>query len=561
MKSANSNASITSSAAALVIATAASVLFTASIIFSRRHRDVLARLAELEETRAAERKGRIRAEMKLRTQLKNDTTCNELQSSIEGPKDARADDGSILKHNLQLHCIGTVVSPYTKRMGTPRQGALVPSGRGYIQLRIPPECVEGLELYSHAWVLFTFHANTDTPSLKTNSNGEIMNLTKTKIRPPRGDGIKVGMLATRTLVIATAASVLFTASIIFSRRHRDVLARLAELEETRAAERKGRIRAEMKLRTQLKNDTTCNELQSSIEGPKDARADDGSILKHNLQLHCIGTVVSPYTKRMGTPRQGALVPSGRGYIQLRIPPECVEGLELYSHAWVLFTFHANTDTPSLKTNSNGDIMNLTKTKIRRPPEGGWNESWNVGNTKSAQTKQYRLEFVKVDKKKKQLHIAAFDLVNGTPVYDIKPVVPWDVPGHHDKVPLFVPSWVSQDDALQTVKFTPLAKEALEKHVRNGKLSPLYTSKNDGLKGSINSITEVLAQDPRASNTNSPNKRGSKEGAVKNDVYLIVFCNVEIHFRVSADGVLVEDVTELDLANLEHVDGIPILIDR
>ncbi|KAL3777153.1 hypothetical protein ACHAWO_006588 [Cyclotella atomus] len=299
------------------------------------------------------------------------------------------------------------------------------------------------------------------------------------------------------LVIATAASVLFTASIIFSRRHRDVLARLAELEETRAAERKGRIRAEMKLRTQLKNDTTCNELQSSIEGPKDARADDGSILKHNLQLHCIGTVVSPYTKRMGTPRQGALVPSGRGYIQLRIPPECVEGLELYSHAWVLFTFHANTDTPSLKTNSNGEIMNLTKTKIR-PPRGDGIKVGMLATRSPHRPNNIGLslvQIVKVDKKKKQLHIAAFDLVNGTPVYDIKPVVPWDVPGHHDKVPLSVPSWVSQDDALQTVKFTPLAKEALEKHVRNGKLSPLYTSKNDGLKGSINTTEQFYTASP------------------------------------------------------------------
>jgi tRNA-Thr(GGU) m(6)t(6)A37 methyltransferase TsaA len=363
------------------------------------------------------------------------------------------------------------------------------------------------------------------------------------------------------LSIVAAASALITASI-FARRHRDLSARLAKLEETRAAERKGRIRAEMKLRTQLKNGSVSNDLEASTEDRNDVQR-DGSVLKHNLQLYCIGTVVSPYTKRMGTPRQGALVPSGRGYIQLRIPPECVEGLELYSHAWVLFTFHANTDTPSLVTNSNGDTLNLTKTKIR-PPRGDGIKVGMLATRSPHRPNNIGLslvQVVKVDKKKKRLHIAAFDLVNGTPVYDIKPVVPWDVPGHHDKVPLMVPSWVSQDDALQAVKFTPLAREALEKHVRNGKLSPLYTTKNDGLEGSIKSITEVLAQDPRASNTNSSNKRGSKDETAKNDAYLIVFCNVEIHFRVTTNDVLVEDVTKLDLETLEHVDGIPILIDR
>ena len=146
----------------------------------------------------------------------------------------------------------------------------------------------------------------------------------------------------------------------------------------------------------------------------------------------------------------------------------------------------------------------------------------------------------------------------SPVYfftDIKPVVPWDLPG-----PLSVPSWVSADDALQTVNFSPLAKGSLERHIQNGKLAPLYTSKNDGLEASIQSISEVLAQDPRATNTNSSNKRGSKETTSKSIAYIIVFCSVEIHFRVANDGVYVDDITELDLTNVPHVDGIPILLD-
>lgn len=119
--------------------------------------------------------------------------------------------------------------------------------------------------------------------------------------------------------------------------------------------------------------------------------------------------------------------------------------------------------------------------------------------------------------------------------------------------------MSQDDALQTVKFSRMAKVSLEEHVRNGKLAPLYTSKNEGLEASIQSISEVLAQDPRATNTNSLNKRGSKETTAKSTAYMIVFCNVKIHFRVAIDGVHVDEITELDLTNVPRVDGIPILL--
>jgi tRNA-Thr(GGU) m(6)t(6)A37 methyltransferase TsaA len=196
------------------------------------------------------------------------------------------------------------------------------------------------------------------------------------------------------------------------------LAKISKLEETRSAERKGRIRAEMKLRTQLKNervDDTSDLETSNGDVGDDAHKD------HKLSLHCIGTVVSPYTKRMGTPRQGALVPSGRGYIQLRIPVECVEGLELYSHAWVMFAFHANTDTPSvpmLKSNGDSQVINLTKTKIR-PPRGNGIKVGMLATRSPHRPNNIGLSLVKVvrvDKKERRLHIAAFDLVHGTPVY-------------------------------------------------------------------------------------------------------------------------------------------------
>jgi len=408
-------------------------------------------------------------------------------------------------------------------------------------------------------------------------------------------------------VVITAATTLIAISISDRNNHRHEKkkyeARIAKLEETKQAERTGRIRAELKLRTALKNQQSYS--LSSIPEELNGSSTNGTATTKNdaLQLECIGKIVSPYTKRMGTPRQGALVPSGRGYIQLRIPVECVDGLDLYSHAWILFTFHANTDTPN-KTNKsstkkqqkNGNctmMMNLTKTKIR-PPRAPSNLKVGMLATRSPHRPNNiglsLVQITSVDKKNKRLYINALDLVNGTPVYDVKPCVHWDVPGYYDiknincssgdsdmSSSLKVPTWVSQDDTLKSVQFTSQAQEQLTKCIQYNKLKPLYTIDNDGVQGATNTICEILAQDPRASNSNGLNKRGSsssssspknKDGS--SSTYKMIFCSVEIEFRVIDNGgkdgsssegmVIVENINDdLDLDNVEKVDGIPILL--
>ena len=97
-------------------------------------------------------------------------------------------------------------------------------------------------------------------------------------------------------------------------------------------------------------------------------------------------------------------------------------------------------------------------------------------------------------------------------------------------------------------------------------------KNDGINGAIETICQILAQDPRASNSNGVNKRGTSSSLSsinkrnndnkkeENDIYIMIFCSVEIEFRVSDDGVTVENVNDnLDLNSLDYVDGIPILL--
>jgi tRNA-methyltransferase O len=158
------------------------------------------------------------------------------------------------------------------------------------------------------------------------------------------DGTVLLLLVTSTVVVSIATT------LLTSYRHRQDIKRLQqEWENRRQEERTGRIRAEVKLRTLLKEQQrqqhqlrqlpeidVKNKMQHAVPvAPPPPRT---------MLLHCIGTVTSPFTKRMGTPRQPALVPASRGYVEFNqhAAAALLDGIEHYSHLWVIFEFHANT---------------------------------------------------------------------------------------------------------------------------------------------------------------------------------------------------------------------------
>ena len=319
-------------------------------------------------------------------------------------------------------------------------------------------------------------------------------------------------------------SILVTSSVCYWYHRKVVRECESKWRNERQAERTGRIRAEVKLRTAIKE--------------RDGQEAD----KDDMILKCIGTIVSPYTKRMGTPRQGALVPASRAFIQFNIPMETVEGLDQYSHLWVIFKFHANTDLATSK-----------KTKIR-PPRGGGIRVGQLATRSPHRPNALGLSLVKIerlDEKNKRLHISALDIVNGTPVYDIKPCVPWDVPGRFDGASLEVPEWVIQDDALREVLFTATAEDDLQRMIAKHQLAPFYTQINDGFQGAKKSLEQVLAQDPRASY-----KRGTSTQK-EESTYKIIFVATEVEFLVKENLVEIVRLQERCFSESSYVDGIPL----
>lgn len=349
---------------------------------------------------------------------------------------------------------------------------------------------------------------------------------------PRTSGQAASAIA--LVAVGTAAASYTYHRILVLRR------KLVQCEERRQAERTGRIRAEVKLRKALKQ-------QSAPTARQDPSDDSASQQNHDMAIHCIGTVVSPFTKRMGTPRQGGLVPSSRGFIQFSsssakktFPMESVDGMDQYSHVWIIFGFHANTD-----------LKGSPKTKVQ-PPRAPCKVG-NLATRSPHRPNPIGLSLVKmehIDVRQRRIHVSALDLVHGTPVFDVKPCVPWDIPGYYENGPgLQVPPWVSQDDAIPQVVFTEEADQSLQKAVEHNQLQPLYTRKNNGYEAAKKTLLEILAQDPRATH---------KRQTVMKTAYKIVFGATQIEFIVPTAGMVqVTSVDPVEFGSSTYVDGVPL----
>ena len=97
--------------------------------------------------------------------------------------------------------VGVLRSCFRECRGTPRQGSFAPSTRGYIQFNknIPSDSLEGLTEFTHVWIVFVFHKNTNLHHSKRahQSHGGSHSF-RSKIKPPKLKGKSVGVFATRT---------------------------------------------------------------------------------------------------------------------------------------------------------------------------------------------------------------------------------------------------------------------------------------------------------------------------------------------------------------------------
>jgi hypothetical protein len=106
------------------------------------------------------------------------------------------------------------------------------------------------------------------------------------------------------------------------------------------------------------------DAQQQPEQQQHARTSGGLDLQQvAFPLRPVGLMRSCFSRRNGTPRQPLLVPAARARLTLRkgLSPDFFEGLQQYSHCWVLYIFHQNTDLQRLWTQDDSCV----RAKIRQ----------------------------------------------------------------------------------------------------------------------------------------------------------------------------------------------------
>ena len=257
----------------------------------------------------------------------------------------------------------------------------------------------------------------------------------------------------------------------------------------------------------FRDDEQDGDCQSDLPETTSTRATLEQELTNNkgLVVNPIGYVRSIYRLCVGTPRQGLLAPHARGRVEL-FDSDSVSGLESYSHVWIVFIFHLNTKAKN---------RNRSLSKISPPALGG--DKVGVLATRSPHrpnpigftlAKLEKVEYI--DRKRRRaskksfpvvIHISGIDLVDGTPVLDIKPFVP-----HYDasEVDVRIPPWVEQ--GLATRRDVVISDDALanlrEILTCNPKALEFYGRANEPIDETladvVKCIEEVLSIDVRSS---------------------------------------------------------------
>ena len=200
----------------------------------------------------------------------------------------------------------------------------------------------------------------------------------------------------------------------------------------------------------------------------------------DINLTPIGIIHSPFKEKFAVPRQPGLANSVEAELEL-LPPfnqlETLRGLEDFSHIWLIFLFHQN-----LGRNWHTSV---------RPPRLGGNKKVGVFASRSPFRPNpvglSAVELVEIVYQKPRLflRLRGTDLVDGTPILDIKPYLPYT-----DALPAAKAAFAAAEPSAIPVEFSPEAEIDLLK------LQSEYPRLRQ-------TIIEILAQDPR------PAYRGKK----------------------------------------------------
>ncbi len=225
----------------------------------------------------------------------------------------------------------------------------------------------------------------------------------------------------------------------------------------------------------------------------------------SLLIKPIGIIHSPYKEKFGVPRQSNLTPNTISYITFLEEfqnPDCFRGIEEYSHLWLVWNFSENTAgkwSPTV-----------------RPPRLGGNTRKGVFATRSPfRPNPIGLSCVLLDHidylpTGPVLYIRGADLMDQTPIYDIKPYIPYT-------------------DSHPKARYE-FAKQGLSHRLKvldpENILSFISTEYQE-------SLIEALSLDPRPAYQDDPSR-----------VYGMCFHQYDVKFRVDGNDLFITEIKKV-----------------
>lgn len=226
-----------------------------------------------------------------------------------------------------------------------------------------------------------------------------------------------------------------------------------------------------------------------------------------MNIEPIAYFRSPFTSKFGIPRQSGLVPDLSGYIVFTPEfrhEEAVRGLEEFDYLWIIWEF-SQAVLPDGRQN-----VALTV----RPPRLGGNKRVGVFASRSPfRPNSLGLSSVRIDRiemtsdRGPVIHVLGADLMDGTPIYDIKPYITY-ADSHPEAKSGFV-------DSKGWNPLTVNIPENLERQLSAQQLKALK---------------EVLAQDPRPRYHDDPER-----------TYGMPFDGIDIRFQVNGNVLTVTEI--------------------
>lgn len=225
-----------------------------------------------------------------------------------------------------------------------------------------------------------------------------------------------------------------------------------------------------------------------------------------MKIEPIGKVSTDFKEKFGIPRQSGRIEEIEGKIIL-FEPFCsydyIKGIEQYSHLWIIWGFSENEDKKKHAT--------------VRPPRLGGNTRIGVFASRSPfRPNNLALSCVKLEEiteknGKYEIIIGGVDMLDGSPVFDIKPYIPYT-----DSVPDAESGFAEQnkDYSLKVIGKTELT-EKLPENKRTA-------------------LMKILADDPRPAYQDDESR-----------IYGFEYAGFEIKFRVKKNELEITDITDIN----------------